>query len=304
MSRQRIFDTLEARSKQDRPTHAVLTSTSAADTGRILRLRVDQVTTLGRHGDCTFRIDEPSVSGVHARIAVVASSFVVMDCDSTNGTFVNGEPLSTPRVLSNGDSIRLGPKAVLRFQLMADDEQEALSDLYDAAIYDGLTGVFNRRHLAERMAAEVSFARRHQTDLSLVLFDLDRFKSVNDRHGHLAGDALLKAAAATLALRVRAEDVVARYGGEEFAVLLRGAQGDSALVVAQRLRSAIGAVAVPWPPQSAPDEQITLCATASAGLVFLHECSPADPEQLILRADERLYRAKNEGRDRLIATDS
>lgn len=301
MSRQHILDTLEVRSKQHRPTHAVLTSTSASDTGRILRLSLDEVTTLGRAPESTYRVSEPSVSGKHAQIAAVANSFVIMDLGSTNGTFVNGEPITTPRVLSNGDSIRLGPKAVLRFQLMADDEQQALSELYEAAIYDGLTAVFNRRHLAERMTAEVAFARRHRTELSLVSFDLDRFKSVNDGYGHLAGDAVLKATAAALALRVRTEDVVARYGGEEFAVLLRGAQPDSALQVAQRLRAAIGALAIPWPPNAAPAEQITLHVTASAGLASLHECSPAEPQQLITLADERLYRAKHEGRDRLVA---
>ena len=110
--------------------------------------------------------------------------------------------------------------------------------MYHAALFDPLTNACNKRHLMDRLQAEISYARRHKTPLSLLMIDLDRFKLINDSHGHLAGDAVLATLGQIVSSALRVEDIFARYGGEEFAVLCRGTTADEALALAERLRDA------------------------------------------------------------------
>ena len=104
---------------------------------------------------------------------------------------------------------------------------------------DALTRAHNRRYLVERLGSEIAYARRHVTHLALIMFDLDHFKRVNDTHGHLAGDEVLREVAALVSRLIRAEDVFARFGGEEFVVLVRGIEHDNATRFAERMRSAV-----------------------------------------------------------------
>jgi diguanylate cyclase (GGDEF)-like protein len=162
----------------------------------------------------------------------------------------------------------------------------ALSDLVatlDArARTDQLTGLANRRTWDHELPRELARARRTGEPLSLAILDLDRFKAYNDTHGHPAGDRLLRGAAAAWTERLRSTDVLARYGGEEFAVLLPGCDAHSAAQVAEALRAAV------------PDEE-----TCSIGVVTWDGLEPADA--LVARADAALYRAKDTGRDRVVA---
>ena len=289
-----------------RPTHAILTSVSSVDTGRMIVLRADQMTTLGRSEDCTHTFPDVSVSGLHARLAIVGGSYALADAGSTNGTFVNDERVSAPRPLRNGDVVRLGPRITLRFQLMADDEREALGRMYEAAVYDRLTQLYNRNHVEDRLDAELAFALRHKAELSIALVDIDHFKLVNDTHGHPAGDAVLKAVARTLGAAVRTEDLVARYGGEEFIVIMRGIPLSGAVIAAERIRQTILSSDVPW---VAPDEttgapvQSTLRVTVSVGVASLTDTGATDKVELLKCADRRLYRAKTEGRNRTVGQD-
>ena len=160
------------------------------------------------------------------------------------------------------------------------------------ASLDGLTGVFNRRHYETRLAEEIGRARRTGRPLSLLLFDIDHFKETNDTYGHECGDLVLKDVAASIKERVRAEDVVARYGGEEFLVLLTGGMDThEAFQVAEKLRESIAGRAMDGRPQGS--------ITVSAGVATLlaHE---VDGGTLFRLADEALYRAKNEGRNRVV----
>src|SRR5262249_8377117 len=140
------------------------------------------------------------------------------------------------RILQDGDRIQIGAETVLRFQLVDDAEREALERVYRAAIRDGLTGVYNRKHLEERLDAELAFAIRQETALSIAILDVDYFKMVNDRYGHLGGDHVLKTVASTLASTLRTEDVLARYGGEEFVIVARGLDAEQAVKMAERAR--------------------------------------------------------------------
>jgi two-component system cell cycle response regulator len=156
---------------------------------------------------------------------------------------------------------------------------------------DGLTGVHNHRHFQERLREEFRRAQRYDDALSLILLDLDHFKNVNDQFGHTAGDGVLREVAAALQRGVRETDLVARYGGEEFAVLLPRTHLTGALTVAERVRRELCALRL--------GTEGTLRVTASLGVSTFPHRSVLSPEQLLLTADEALYRAKHEGRDRI-----
>jgi diguanylate cyclase (GGDEF)-like protein len=173
---------------------------------------------------------------------------------------------------------------------------------------DGLTGLLNRRRFDELLAGSFAAARQHGEDLSLLLLDVDRFKDVNDRQGHLAGDDLLRGLARLVAARVRRGDRVARYGGDELAVLLPRAGGPEALQVAEELtRAARGADFAPsdgaaGAPGTGAGAGPPLRATVSIGVATAHP-GCADHTQLLREADRALYRAKESGRDRVTFLD-
>ena len=161
---------------------------------------------------------------------------------------------------------------------------------------DALTGILNRRYLDRRLADEVKRAERTHGHLGVIILDLDLFKSVNDRYGHIEGDRLLQAVARTIGASVRDIDVVTRFGGEEFAVVLPGALEEDAYVVAERIRHAVEAMGY----ESAAHGSIPM--TVSAGVAALDH-SIHTPGQLIGMADRRLLHAKRSGRNRTISSD-
>lgn len=280
-----------------RPSRAVLTTASMEDTGRVLSLPEGSITTLGRNDDCTYRFDDESVSGAHAQISPLGEAYVLADNRSTNGTFVNDTRISSPTVLHSGDRIRLGPRLLLRFNLMDEEEQRALVRMYEAALLDGLTRVWNRKHMDERLEAELAFAVRHGAHLALVMLDVDFFKKVNDTYGHPAGDAVLVHVAGLLRRELRTEDLVARYGGEEFLLAIRGASLADATIVAERVRAAVEGARIEIPNH--PPLQVTV----SLGVATLSECPEPNKAALLQRADARLYRAKQAGRNRVASND-
>jgi two-component system cell cycle response regulator len=160
-------------------------------------------------------------------------------------------------------------------------------DLEAMAYYDELTGVANRRFAVRQLHALLSRARRHDQEMSVVLLDADRFKALNDRHGHGAGDDVLRGLADRLRSRVREEDIVARFGGEEFLVILPDTGASGAAIAAEDLREAVAA-------QPFPVGRIALRLTVSVGWATWR----GEPlERLIARADRGLYAAKEAGRD-------
>jgi two-component system, cell cycle response regulator len=155
-----------------------------------------------------------------------------------------------------------------------------------SASTDGLTGVANRRAFDETLPREFARAARADTPLSLVLLDIDRFKLLNDTHGHLAGDDVLREVARCLEREVRLGDMVARYGGEEFAVVLPGLDDVDAVAVAERLRAAVAAL------------PLGVSVTVSAG-VSSCPAHASEPLGLLRAADRALYASKRDGRDRV-----
>jgi diguanylate cyclase (GGDEF)-like protein len=189
--------------------------------------------------------------------------------------------------------VQLGPVVVLRFAVVDGHERALAYQLYEGSTRDALTRTYNRRYMNERLAEEIAYARRHSTRLSLMMLDLDHFKRINDRHGHGVGDVVLRIAAAQLQRIIRKEDVLARYGGEEFLVLLRGIEHTNVGILAERLRRSVESLSIPC-------ESGSLRITVSVGVASLHECDGNAPlEAVVQLADERLYRAKSEGRNRV-----
>jgi len=160
------------------------------------------------------------------------------------------------------------------------------------ALVDSLTGLANRRSFEETLRAEVARAARFGDSMSLVLADLDDFKRVNDRHGHPAGDEVLKAFAATLRRTVRESDVAGRWGGEEFALVLSGTDVQGALRLAERARSALAEQVVQLP------DGTEISVTASFGVASFPDWT--EPAELLAAADSALYAAKRDGKNRVM----
>jgi diguanylate cyclase (GGDEF)-like protein len=274
------------------PTNRVLTVLLGVNAGQVFTLDRDE-TLIGRGRDANIVIDEVGISRRHARIRRAdGGRHILEDLDSTNGVFVNSRRVERAD-LADGDRIQVGPAVLLRFGLVAADEEALARQLYEGATRDALTRLYNRKYATERLGAEVAYAHRHATPLSVILFDIDHFKRVNDTFGHAAGDAVLRILSAQAQKTIRGEDVLARYGGEEFVVIVRGIEHRSAMVLADRIRKSVERLSIPW-------DSGTLTISISAGVASLGECGPKAPEDaLVSLADERLYRAKAGGRNRV-----
>jgi diguanylate cyclase (GGDEF)-like protein len=188
--------------------------------------------------------------------------------------------------------VRFGD-AIYKFLSGSNIESAYHEAIHNMAIQDGMTGIHNKRYFTEFLEREIAVASRHGHPLTLVMFDVDHFKKVNDTHGHLAGDAVLKDLTARIRPRIRREDLFARYGGEEFACVLPSTALAGGVVFAEHLRTIIEER-----PCSFDNGQIPF--TISLGVTTLHREAGVDPAGLIKRADENLYTAKRTGRNRVI----
>ncbi|MDB5096692.1 MAG: diguanylate cyclase, partial [Cyanobacteria bacterium RYN_339] len=168
-----------------------------------------------------------------------------------------------------------------------------LEDVKQQALRDGLTGLYNHAFFQQRLREEADRARRYQGAFSVILVDVDRFKRVNDEHGHQTGDQVLRLVADALRETLRQSDLAARYGGEEFVALLPETDAEGAVRTAERLREAIRALQI-----NTLDGESIGTVTASFGVACLEDPLES-PAKLLQRADQALYRAKNSGRDRV-----
>ncbi len=271
----------------------LLTVLTGPQRGSILSVDDSEVT-VGRADEAGAPIADPSLSRVHARIFREGDSYFVEDAGSTNGTFVGDERIEGPARLEDGSRIRFGTRTVVKFSMQDPVEAAAMLRIAESALRDPLTHAYNRGIFDDRLEGEVAFSKRHGVPISLLLLDVDHFKSFNDTHGHQAGDMVLAAVAYTLQKAVRIEDLVARYGGEEFAIIARGTTEQSAQILANRLREKIERLKLPW-------GELTLKVTVSIGLCTLSSSQPfADAGALVAATDAALYAAKDAGRNRVV----
>jgi two-component system, cell cycle response regulator len=247
---------------------------------------------LGRGADCDIRINDHSVSRRHARIQPGADGYYAVDLQSTNGTCVN-DVLASICKLKDGDYLRVG-NCIYRFLAGGNVEAEYHEEIYRLTIIDALTDIHNKRYLTEFLDRELARSGRYHRPLALILFDLDRFKAINDDLGHLGGDFTLRELAGCVKAGIRKEELFARYGGEEFAVVLPETTRDGALGVAERIRRLVEKHSFHYEGKPYP-------VTISVGVATTAGEEGLTPSDLIRVADENLFRAKRDGRNRVVA---
>ncbi|MCA9675808.1 MAG: GGDEF domain-containing protein [Kofleriaceae bacterium] len=248
---------------------------------------------VGRLEELPISCEAEGVSRRHAKLLTLADgSWAVEDLGSTNGTWVNDERITT-KVLRDGDQVRFG-SAIAKFLSGANVEATYHEEIYRMTVMDALTGVHNKRFFLEFLERELASAVRHHLPLTLVMFDIDHFKKVNDVHGHLAGDAVLREIGRRLRARVRADDLLARYGGEEFGVVLTKTALAGAMTFAEQLRATVADE-----PFTCSDT-LRLPITISMGVAEVAPGATSTVDEFIKRADEHLYEAKHGGRNQVV----
>jgi two-component system, cell cycle response regulator len=247
---------------------------------------------VGRETTADLVIGRDSVSRRHAEIKRdISGEWVVRDLGSTNGTFVNEDRVERQK-LKDGDQLRFGD-VIYKFLVGSNVESAYHEEIYRMTIIDGLTGIHNKRFFLDFLDRELASAHRHTHPLTLVMFDIDHFKQVNDVRGHLCGDEVLKQLTNRIKPRIRREDLFARYGGEEFVAILTVTPLLGGIAFAEALRSMVART-----PFTFEDQSFTV--TVSLGVACVYDEPSLEPEGLIRRADENLYRAKRGGRNRVV----
>ncbi|MEZ4815595.1 MAG: GGDEF domain-containing protein [Bdellovibrionota bacterium] len=256
--------------------------------GQVFHLKKEGTTTLGRHPDCDIIVKQRAVSSIHAEFRITDTSEVTLnDLGSTNGTILNNNKIDRPVILRGGDLIKIGTQVLKYFDKKADTK--LLEKLGHQSKTDSLTGVWNKGHLMQALNSGFDIARRGYP-LSVILFDIDHFKKINDSYGHLAGDYVLKELCKMLKETVlRTEDVFGRFGGEEFMLILPDSPLKVGLSIAERLRQ--GIEKHPFIHESRP-----IKVTSSFGVEEWNEKHKL-PEDILEACDKALYKAKSEGRN-------
>jgi diguanylate cyclase (GGDEF)-like protein len=249
----------------------------------------EDVTMIGRSDDVDLIVSDTSISRRHAMIVHRADGFFLSDLGSTNGSFVNKEPVDEPLPLREGDKVAIG-HVVFKFTYQDEDDTEYHMMLRNMAIKDGLTRIYNKRYFTEVLEKECDYNRRNHVGLCLIFFDIDHFKQINDTWGHPAGDYILKHLAQLIENDARGYDVFARYGGEEFVFLLRGATLESAVQLAERVRQEVETHVFTY-------DELDLKITVSLGVSYWDGIKELTDEELVEAADRRLYEAKENGRN-------
>lgn len=267
------------------PVGAFLTVLWGANMGMTFPL--GETAVVGRSSQADIQLWDHAVSRQHCRLEREGGTYILTDLGSLNGTYVNWQRV-TRLPLADRDRIQLG-NSLLQFAYYDRLEEAFFFQVAAAALYDPLTGLHNRRFFLEHLQREMAFARRHSFPLHLLYLDLDNFKLINDRWGHLAGDQALIQVARQLQDQVRQEDLLARMGGDEFALLVRGIPDSQILQLAGRLQQAV---------QSLP-LQGEIPLTCSIGVASLLRLPAETSVQSFLEAaDQALYQAKRQGGSR------
>jgi diguanylate cyclase (GGDEF)-like protein len=245
---------------------------------------------IGRSSKADIQIDQEAVSRNHCKIINTGKAILLRDMGSTNGTYINDE-LIDEYVLRDGDYIKVG-RCIFKFLTGNNIENAYHEEIYRLTTIDGLTQIYNKRYFTETLEREIGRAQRYRRDLSLILFDIDHFKTVNDTFGHLAGDSVLKQLANVIKARIRREDVLARYGGEEFAILLPEIDHHNALAFGDKIRKLTEKAAFRF-------EDTEIPVTVSVGITTLTP-EIQDVTEFVKLCDDNLYAAKAGGRNRVV----
>ncbi|MGY2716993.1 diguanylate cyclase (GGDEF)-like protein [Thermostichus sp. MS-CIW-19] len=270
------------------PVGAFLTVLWGANMGMTFPL--GETAVVGRSSQADIQLWDHAVSRQHCRLEREGGTYILTDLGSLNGTYVNWQRV-TRLPLADRDRIQVG-NSLLQFAYYDRLAEAFFSQMAAAALYDPLTGLHNRRFFLEQLEWEIPFALRHRLPLHLLYLDLDNFKLINDRWGHLAGDQALIQVARQLQDQVRREDLLARLGGDEFVLMVRGVPEAQILQLAKRLRQAVQSL-----PLQVGAEVIHL--TCSIGVASWLSLSAEPSVQSFLEAaDQALRQAKMQGGNR------
>ncbi len=249
--------------------------------------------TIGRSPEADISIEDDRISRIHCVIERAGHTITIEDKGSTNGTYVDARKISRARLLP-GVPVQLG-HSIMKIEYKTEAEIRSEKRLLQRASLDALTGIFNRHHFTKLASMEMAYASRHKLPIGVVLMDIDNFKHVNDIYGHQSGDLVLAQLANTVIKNKRTEDLFGRYGGDEFIILPRGEiSKDSMQVHCERIRKAIEGFGFCFEDK---------CVRITISLGFhLTKAASSDTEtmlsDLIRKADQALYFAKERGRNR------
>ena len=286
------FQALVAEDGQAAHDEACLVQIYGPTLGKRFVLDREEIT-IGRGEGCEIVLELDNVSRRHCSILHRRDGDFVKDLGSTNGTYLNNKEVRGETALRTGDLVKVG-SSIFKFLLggeLGSIEAQYHEEIYRLTIIDGLTQIYNKRYLLEFLDREMARCHRHERALSVLLFDLDHFKNINDTYGHLAGDHVLRDMAGTLKPRIRREECFARYGGEEFALVLPESNLETATFVAEKLRAIIAEHEFFFENKRIP-------VTFSGGVAEMgggHD----NPLVFLKAADEKLYEAKRGGRNRV-----
>ena len=247
---------------------------------------------VGRSDSANIQVEQESVSRQHAKFVNKQGRTWLYDLGSTNGSFINDSQISDAE-LRDGDLVRIG-QTIFKYLSGSNIESKYHEEIYRLTTIDGLTQAFNKRYFLETLERELNRAIRYKRHMSLIMFDIDHFKKINDTHGHLAGDYVLRELAGIVQHNLRREDVYSRYGGEEFAIVLPEIDAEGAFQVSEKLREFIAAHEFSFAGES-------IKVTVSLGIRSTQDSDKPDVNAFIGDADARLYEAKQGGRNKSCA---
>jgi diguanylate cyclase (GGDEF)-like protein len=280
---------VQVQTKGAKKAFLVMIYPAGAQMGRRYELKKER-TIIGRGSDADVVVERESVSRKHAAIEKRGNAYWVADLNSTNGTYLNDVAIDEAR-LRDGDFVKTG-NAIYKFLSGGNVESAYYEEIYRLTIIDGLTGAHNKRYFQEFLSRELARCARTGRPLSLVMFDIDHFKKINDTYGHLTGDFILKELCHRVRSTVRRDELLARYGGEEFCVVLPEAPRDGSMEFAERIRKLVESRLFIFEGTEIP-------VTISVGVATV-EGEDIGFSEMVHRADEKLYEAKRTGRNRVV----
>ena len=275
---------------EKRPSLLIVTE---QDFGRQHFLQKDE-TLIGRDDGCDIRLQDERISRKHTKIVgdpghKSGPYFKVIDLGSTNGTHVNDKRISEA-TLSDGDRLQIGG-TVFKYSIRDVEEMELEEKIYRMATTDALTGLFSREYFRQQYSDTFRRSERYQRPFSLIMIDIDDFKTINDTHGHSTGDVVLEGVGRIILDLVRHEDCAARYGGEEFVILLPETDPEMARFPAERIRKSIEEYRF-------QTEDRRFSVSVSVGIAgFPDHASTMD--EMLEKADQAMYKVKRSGKNKV-----